>query len=285
MFDSKNDLEEYLKQFITKEGNHGYFKQHSEHFFKVYEIVKKFQPNFTQEVVVDLGSKDGIFVPAIHAISPFKKTHIVDYGKKESETVKIQSSTKEIHVEKHYLNLENEPLPFEDESVDVILFLEILEHFLYDPMYVLCQINRVLKKTGFLFISTPNLTSARSFQRMLLGNNPNAFTPYKEPENVYERHNREFTIGEVKLLTSKAGFSVEEVFTHPVSCSKKINLLLTTLKILGLANIKKDEFGNLMYLVCKKNQHLDLEKIDIDTRYPAPVYRMRHHFSKKPVIG
>lgn len=89
MFDSKNDLEEYLEKFITKEGSRGYFKQHSEHFFKVYEIVKKFQPNFDKEVVVDLGSKDGVFVPAIHAISPFKKTHIIDYGEKNLKTLKL----------------------------------------------------------------------------------------------------------------------------------------------------------------------------------------------------
>lgn len=273
MFDKKKEFEDYLKQFIDKD-SFAYLEEHSEHFFKVYNIVENYRSSFEKEVVLDLGSKDGIFIPAVRAISPFKEFHVVDYGDRPPEHIELCSPSEVINVKRHYLNLETQPLPFKDESVDIIFFLEILEHFLYDPMHVLLEINRVLKKTGFLFVSTPNLNSARSFQKMLIGENPNLFTPYREPENVYERHNREFTIKEAKLLANSAALSVKEVTTHPVKANKKVKSLLAILRILGISKIKEGDLGNIMYLVCKKNKHLDLEKLDHATRYPAPVYRM-----------
>lgn len=275
MFSSKYELEEYTKQFFPAQQGSNYLLQHSEHFFTAYNIIKGYQSKSDRKVIVDLGSKDCLFAPTINHIFPFKEIHTIDYGKKEPEDVELKSSAEVIDIKKHYLNAETEPLPFKDESVDIIIFLEILEHFLYDPMYVLLEINRVLKKTGFLLISTPNLNSASSFQRVISGNNPNVFTPYKEPDNVYERHNREYTIREVKILMTKAGFSVEKVITHPVSVGKKIKLLIAILNAVGLSKLKKDELGDSMYLVCKKEQYLNLEKMNVDTRYPSPIYRMR----------
>jgi ubiquinone/menaquinone biosynthesis C-methylase UbiE len=46
-------------------------------------------------------------------------------------------------------------LPFPDESVDVVLFVEVIEH-LDQPMKIISEIWRVLKKGGFAFVTTPN---------------------------------------------------------------------------------------------------------------------------------
>ena len=270
MFKSPNELKDYMKEFIG-EGSFSYLETHSERFFRSYQILSNYNHNFEKEILVNLASNNGIFVPAIHAISPFKQIHLIDYGEKNSENLKIQSSQEVINVKKHYLNLEKDYLPFKDESVDVVIFFEILEHLLYDPMHVLLEINRILKINGVLFISTPNLNSAGAFQRMLKGENPNLFTPYRRIDKIYERHNREFTLGEVKLLANKAGLSVENVFTDPVK-NFKIKFFLSLLKLLGISKIKNDELGTFLYVLCKKNRRIDLEKIDTDTRFPAPIY-------------
>ncbi len=259
-----------MKEFVG-EWSSSYLETHSERFFRSYQIIKNYNHTFEKEILVDLASNNGIFLPALHAISPFKQIHIIDYGEKDSETLKIQSSQEVIKVNKHYLNLEKDYLPFKEESVDVVIFFEILEHLLYDPMHVLLEINRVLKKNGFLFISTPNLNSAGAFKRMLKGDNPNLFTPYRGLDKIYERHNREFTIGEVKLLANNAGLSVENVFTDPVK-NFKMKFFLNLLNFLGISQIRNDELGTFMYVVCKKNRCIDLEKIDTDTRFPAPIY-------------
>lgn len=46
-------------------------------------------------------------------------------------------------------------LPFKDNSFDVVLFLEILEH-LREPVPVLEEIKRIKKKEGILVLSTPH---------------------------------------------------------------------------------------------------------------------------------
>ncbi len=49
----------------------------------------------------------------------------------------------------------NEPLPFADESFDLVWCTEVLEHIVNPPV-TLAEINRVLKPGGQLLLSTPN---------------------------------------------------------------------------------------------------------------------------------
>jgi SAM-dependent methyltransferase len=61
------------------------------------------------------------------------------------------------------VDIEDEPLPFEADSVDTVLLTEVIEHTWRDPLFVLTEINRVLKSgSGKLILSTPNLLSIRN---------------------------------------------------------------------------------------------------------------------------
>ena len=109
---------------------------------------------------------------------------------------------------------------------------------------------------------------------MLNGDNPNLFTPYRKESEIYERHNREFTIKEVKILVKNSGFSVEEVITHPIK-NRKIKLFIAFLNLLGLSKLKKENLGDFMFLVCKKNRSLNVQKMNNKTRFPKPIYSDR----------
>jgi len=52
-------------------------------------------------------------------------------------------------------------LPFEDNSFDYCLLLEVIEH-LENPYSVISEINRVLKTEGKLVLSTPNILNLKS---------------------------------------------------------------------------------------------------------------------------
>lgn len=52
-------------------------------------------------------------------------------------------------------NLDKEPLPYENESLNIVFAFEVFEHF-GSPQYVLEEIRRVIKPNGSCVISTPH---------------------------------------------------------------------------------------------------------------------------------
>ena len=93
---------------------------------------------------------------------------------------------------------------------------ETLEHLNFNPVPVLLEINRVLKKGGTLYISLPNLSSLVNRAKLLCGqsiHNPIAdfFAQLSIKDNmIVGLHWREYTCGEVKALLGNLGFALEK---------------------------------------------------------------------------
>lgn len=107
-------------------------------------------------------------------------------------------------------NVEEEEFPFADDSFDVVLFCEMLEHMLMNPLATLREIHRVLKPSGVLVLTTPNV--ARLDNVLSLVSGVNMYDPYSG-YGPYGRHNREYTRHELQRLLEFAGFDVERSFT------------------------------------------------------------------------
>jgi SAM-dependent methyltransferase len=109
-----------------------------------------------------------------------------------------------------FFNLEKEPAPYPDAAFDGVVLMEVLEHFIVDPMYAMSELNRILQPGGFLLLTTPNLASWVSLHNLI-----NYETPYIyglfERHHCPDRHNREYTIHEVGKLAEAAGFRVERL--------------------------------------------------------------------------
>ena len=66
---------------------------------------------------------------------------------------------------KQISNIENHPLEFDDDSFDVIISFQVIEHLSNDKAYI-NQLHRVLKENGKIIIVTPNKTyRLYSFQK------------------------------------------------------------------------------------------------------------------------
>jgi len=95
-------------------------------------------------------------------------------------------------------------LPFEDDKFDFICSLGVIEHF-NDPMPLLAEMKRVLKKNGVLYLTTPNKYNfLHTFLRTVL----NLAGKWKIG---YEKS---YSLFELSSLLKTAGFFVIEKYNY-----------------------------------------------------------------------
>lgn len=111
------------------------------------------------------------------------------------------------------MNIEKDLFPFDDDFFDLTLFNEVIEHLPQSPVIPLLEILRITKKSGKLMITTPNI--ARLFNRikMMIGKSPNFpievyFEENGKGNNIYHRHNREYTLSELINVIEKCGWKI-----------------------------------------------------------------------------
>ncbi len=108
-------------------------------------------------------------------------------------------------------DIERNAFPHPDESFDLVLCLQVLEHLAVDPMAMMSEVNRVLKPGGTFLLTTPNVVRYSNVVRLMLGENPYGWAAY----NGYDgnRHNREYAPAEIHRLLCAGGITPDEVVT------------------------------------------------------------------------
>ncbi|MFN0124051.1 MAG: glycosyltransferase [Blastocatellia bacterium] len=115
------------------------------------------------------------------------------------------------------VDAEKDRFPWPDGHFDVALCCEIIEHLTQDPVHMLLELNRVLKWGGLLILTTPNIASAFSIGKALSGNSPYVYGEYNLKSRA-DRHSREYTPNDVRIVMESAGFKVEQLFTKDLWC-------------------------------------------------------------------
>jgi SAM-dependent methyltransferase len=113
---------------------------------------------------------------------------------------------------------EKDVFPYPDGYFATVLCCELFEHLSVDPMFMMAEVNRILRPGGHLVLTTPNLASLRAISAILQGYNPGLFPQYIRPDDegkIDPRHSREYTPFEIRLLLRDAGFEVSLLETGP----------------------------------------------------------------------
>jgi len=124
-------------------------------FTRRLEVMMKQMPPLGNKTVLEVGCGAGII--SLELAKTAKKVVGIDVTETGLDFGrKLASALNYSHVE--FKKGDAEHLEFEDESFDVIVCSEVLEHLL-DPSKAVSEFHRVLKRDGTLIITTPCATS------------------------------------------------------------------------------------------------------------------------------
>jgi methionine biosynthesis protein MetW len=111
------------------------------------------------------------------------------------------------------------------KKYDVIFAGELIEH-IFDTDKLLRNVRKVLKKGGYLIITTPNIAALGRRLLLLLGKNPLVETTTR---NYDAGHIRYFTFGTLAKLLTENSFEVEDITSIHINFSGNGKLYSTML--------------------------------------------------------
>lgn len=217
------DLDTYIS-WIENEASRGsarfdlfsvdYVKSHERRYRKTLELINKVS---SIDSVIEIGATDffQIYMKNVIGSSHVWATIFSDdieqkYYSKVFEAAGFTCESQVVSI-----NLENEMVPVNDGSFDLVVFCEVLEHLDIDPMFCMSEINRLLKDGGYLILTTPNSCSARIAYKCCLGYRPQFHMQYERSRSPY-RHNFEYDSHSLTELLTASGFSIEILDSHDV---------------------------------------------------------------------
>jgi SAM-dependent methyltransferase len=106
-------------------------------------------------------------------------------------------------------NLGSEPVPFDDDYFDLIIFAEVLEHIFAPPSSVLKKLRRIMRKNGKLIISVPNIAALCNRSWLIFG-----VTPLGDPDKIMSKewhgygHLYEYTMKEIVSKLEGCNFRI-----------------------------------------------------------------------------
>ncbi|MDT5060036.1 MAG: hypothetical protein QOH63_495 [Acidobacteriota bacterium] len=210
-------------------------------------------PEQSGQVVLELGANP-YFTTAL--LSKFRKAdlHLANFfsasEREGKQRVTIHQTGEVIEYAYKQFNIEKETFPYGDETFDIVLFCEIIEHLLADPVHALIEIRRILKPGGILVLTTPNVVRLDNVRKVIAGEN--IYDPYSG-YGPYGRHNREYTQEDLFNLLSANGFSVRTMFTanvNPGHTSSSVSLE----RIAPLVRNRQTDLGQYIFCQCSVNQ-------------------------------
>jgi SAM-dependent methyltransferase len=217
--------------------------------------------------VLELGCYMQI-TPLLNRVCGYREVRGAYYGppgRIDHKVVQLQDG--EFSCDIDHFDVERDPFPYPDGHFDLVIAGEIIEHLIYDPMFMLLEARRVLADGGYLLVTTPNVGSITSVAKTLDGkSNPQIFYLYKRPstdEAPEIGHMREYAADELSEAVKCAGFEVTRLFTTYIDEFAPHRPLLKFLAENGYATENR---GEQSWCLARKRAELPVD------RYPWFLY-------------
>jgi len=197
----------------------------------------------SKQIVLDLAIRDGKVLDVAGGTGKHLKffgleqqgngLFLVDFSGEAVSSARLRG------IQAERCDLERERIPYDDESFDLALAQEIVEH-LPDCEHLLRESYRVLKKGGYFYLTTPNLAGLIDRYFLLRGKKPLAMAWGKSHIQLY-------LFDEMESLLRKCGFEIARSTTQGAYfCFRKHFLRLP-----GVAGVNRRWGQHIMILAWK----------------------------------
>jgi glycosyltransferase involved in cell wall biosynthesis/SAM-dependent methyltransferase len=273
---SEEDLRLMISSVQVEDASLEELKPYVDADFKRFVYTLSLVPEQTGQRILELGANP-YFTTALLRKFRSADLHLANFFDKPEregkQKVTIHSTGEVIEYAFKQFNIEAETFPYDDNSFDVVLFCEIIEHLLSDPVHALTEIRRVLKPGGDLVLTTPNVARLENARKIIAG--ANVYDPYSG-HGPYGRHNREYTQEDLFSLLTANGFTVRTIFTADVHPEAASSVSLRTLA--PLLENRRTDLGQ--YIFCRCN--ISAESKRLTPIRPEWLYRSRHEKKAMP---
>ncbi|MDP8206191.1 MAG: class I SAM-dependent methyltransferase [Candidatus Electryonea clarkiae] len=175
--------------------------------------------------IVDIPCGSGAFI-----------SRLIDNGYKNVSAVDIEN-VMEIDHKDFVVGDMNDILPIEDDSIDVLVCIDGIEHINKQFDFVK-EVNRILKVDGEFIISTPNISSLRSRWRWFIsGHHHKCNSPLDENNPNPLHHIGMISFPEIRYMLHTNGLQIQKVTTNRIKFVSWIYTLFIPLSYLITSSI------------------------------------------------
>lgn len=168
----------------------------------------------------------------------------------------LEDRFKKAGIQLKVCDLDNISIPFEDEYFDVVIFTEALEHIFAPPTSVLTEVKRIMRPSGKLILSVPNIAALSKRIRLLFGITPleNADIQMQKEWLHGHGHIHEYTRKEILSLCKSVDFRISRVQMISITpsellCRDRFNLIRF---LYGCLTFMVPSFRAVIYIECHK---------------------------------
>jgi SAM-dependent methyltransferase len=260
-----------MPSVMTTSGPAGYVVRHRHEYIRtVRDILQVRPPEQVSVRVLELGAFFGVNCMALSSLG----YHVTAADVPEFMELPAQIERfARRNIATKSVRLEDYVLPFEDESFDVIIMCEVLEHLNFNPLPLLKEINRIGSPDSIFYLSLPNAAQIRNrvnaFRGRALGINIEEFFNQLDPRSseIVNGHWREYTAPEIREILERLGYRIERQYYFSLGETQKSTTL-------------RHRSGRMFYGMMpwfKENQTtiaVRQKRTDLKFRIPATVHKL-----------
>ena len=222
---ARADYERYYNAILSPEreliiGQRDYLPQHKERFWELFNACALLLDGRAAPTLLEFGTSE--FSAMYKQFFGDLTLHLSDrpaaadyIGFTEAVGYRVANCDRYVAVDLERLPVAADD-PFAGVRYDLIVFAEVLEHLVVNPVDLLRALLELLTPDGFLYLTTPNVFRAENRDKWLRMENPQQVYPAADGNWDGHHHHREY--GAVELLRFVGGAGGEVVAFYYSDC-------------------------------------------------------------------